>query len=247
MAGIHSSIARIPRGLACDLLVFLANFFLAVPMKEWLDRGVRSFHENEIGAPPVLGGILAGAMALYALGCWLKRGPLHSRRNDAPDSGGCLLVLWISLMFSLTILGTTLVMVEANGDAESGWQMALLFAVALVPVVSGARMMIAEDVSRLPKWRTRASMELVADSLIVASILPATLLWQDGISGIFARNLAGSDWGMRLFAAGLAMAAFAVFYWAPRLVLVWDRIHDRWTWATFVIAATPTLRACLFP
>lgn len=45
----------------------------------------------------------------------------------------------------------------------------------------------------------------------------------------------------------MAMGGFAVFYFAPRLVLVVDRIVEKRTWIWFGVAAAPVLRACLLP
>jgi hypothetical protein len=150
-------------------------------------------------------------------------------------------------MLSLTILGAIIIMVEGGGDAESGWHMALLFTIALLPVILGAAAMGARDVSQLPEWRRNPALEIVADVLIIAAILPATILWQEWISGFFSQNLSGEGWGMKGFAGAMAMFGFAIFYAAPRLVLVFENLTDRITWISLAIAALPTLRACLVP
>lgn len=247
MAATEAKGWRIPRALICDALVVLANLLGADAVRRRLEAGVKSFHENDTTAPPLLGIILGASFVLYSAGCWLKRGPLHSRSFEGTGATGCLLVAWVALMLSLTILGATVVMVEAEGDAESGWQMVLMFAIALLPVILGLRAMVAGNVEKLPRWRRHAVIEILADLLLVAAILPVTLLWQGWISGVFSQNLSDAGFGMRLFAAALTTIAFAVFYAAPRLPLAWDRMRDRWTWISLGFAATPTLYHCLFP
>lgn len=76
-------------------------------------------------------------------------------------------------------------------------------------------------------WRTHRATEVVADLVLVLSILPVVLLYQDGIADIFTDNLAGASVWERLFAGTFAALAFAVCYFAPRLVVVIDRIRER--------------------
>lgn len=238
---------RISPSLICDALVFIANLVLAGPILKLLRQGVQGFDGNDPDSK-LLGGIIGGALAAYTLGCWLLRGPLHRNMRERPqEAAGCLLVAWFSLMLSLTIFGAIVVTVEISGESDSGWFMVFIFAVALLPVIFGLHTMMRGDIRDLPAWRTGFAARLMASILIIGAILPVTLLWQEWISGLFTQNLAGSGWGMRVFACGMAMAGFAVFYWAPRLVLVWESMRDKWTWATFGLAALPVIKACLFP
>ncbi|HEX2748145.1 MAG TPA: hypothetical protein VHM91_09120, partial [Verrucomicrobiales bacterium] len=95
----------------------------------------------------------------------------------------------------------------------------------------GPRAMGAGNVARLPAWRRNAWLELHADILIIAAILPASIIWQQWVSGIFTQNLSGEGGGTRLFAFLMSLGAFALFYFAPRLVLVFDRLRDKFMWS----------------
>jgi hypothetical protein len=237
------------RAVICDALVFLMNLLLAKPMLHWLTEGAEAFDDSgkSQGTTP-LGWIILAALVSYSLGCWLKRGPLQARTGGSqPEAAGCLILAWLSLMASLTILGGAVVMADLSMNSDNGWNMLLLFVIALTPIVLGVRAMGAGNVRGLPAWRTSLWLEVIADLLIIAAILPVSIIWQEWVSGLFSQNLAGEGWGTRLFACIMSLGAFALFYFAPRLVLVYDRLKDKFMWGTFAFAAFPSVRACLFP
>lgn len=237
------------RAIICDALVFVANLLFAKYLLNWLTSGVEAFGRNDASPEPTaLGWIVAGSLVCYSLGCWLKRGPFQERAGGSqPSAAGCLLVAWFSLMLSLTILGGAVIMADFNANSDSGWNILLIFVIALFPVVLGLRAMVAGDVKKLPRWRVNAWMELPADILIIAAILPASMIWQEWVSGIFSQNLANEGFGTRLFACLMSLGGFALFYFAPRLVLVFDRLKDKFMWGSFAFAVFPSVRACLFP
>lgn len=232
--------------MICDLVVAMVSVLLTGPLREWLDVGTAGFNENDSERSAVLGWIVGLSMLGYAVGCWLKR-PGLQQRVELGDSVGCLLVAWVPLMLSLCILGAAIVFVELDVSAESGLGILALLLVAVTPVVFGVRAMMAGGPPRFGEWRSLPVVEVVADVVLVASILPAAIVWQDSISGLFLQNLDSAGWGERFFAAALTTGSFALFYFAPRLVLVIDRIRDRGAWVTFGLAAAPVLWLCLFP
>jgi hypothetical protein len=63
----------------------------------------------------------------------------------------------------------------------------------LASVVVGLRAMGAGNVAGLPAWRRHAWLELPADILIIAAILPVSIIWQQWVSGIFTQNLSGAE------------------------------------------------------
>jgi hypothetical protein len=146
-------------------------------------------------------------------------------------------------MVSLTILALCAIMADFNIDMN-GWTMLLLFIAALTPVILGIRAMGAGNIKSLPAWRRNAWLEIPADILIIAAILPVSMIWSEWISGLFSQHLQNEGWGVRLFASGMSLGAFVLFYFAPRLVLIYGHLSDRFMWGTFAFAAAPSLRAC---
>ena len=239
-------VRRPSRAMICDLVVWVVPLLLAGPLRGWLEIGTAGFNENDSERSVVLGWIVGLSMLGYAVGCWLKR-PGLQQRVELGDSAGCLLVAWVPLMMSLCILGAAIVFVELDVSSESGLGIVALLLVAAAPVLLGARAMMAGGPPRLGAWRSRPVVEIVADVVLVAAILPAALVWQDSISNLMLQNIEQAGWGERLFAAVLTTGSFALFYFAPRLVLVIDRLRDRGAWLTFGLAGVPVLWRCLFP
>jgi hypothetical protein len=84
-------------------------------------------------------------------------------------------------------------MVEVNADSDNGWNRLLLVVGALTPVVLRVRAMAASSVAGLPAWRRHPGIEIVADILFIAAILPRVTVWRRGETGSTAEAYIGME------------------------------------------------------
>ena len=224
-----------------DLLVFLANLFLLAPFTNLLQRLGHGFANNENDAARGLSWVVLMAFLTYTLGAILKRAPLHARvaALPNPDYAGCLLIAWVSLHLSLSILGASLI--AAGFDAApKGIPVLLVILLSILPTAFVVRVIFRpKKLAEIPAWRKTWPMELLADLLIVAAVIMLTIMWNIWIAGLFFVTWPGHTVGDKLFAAALAAGAFALFYVTPRfLFLIED--FNRWvTWATIGLTLAP--------
>jgi len=231
------------RGQAMDLLVFLANLFLLAPFTNLLQRLGQGFMSNDSAAARGLSWVVLTAFMAYLLGAILKRAPLHARvaALPNPDYVGCMLVAWVSLHLSLSILGASLVAAGFNA-APKGIPLMLVILLSTLPTIFVIRVVFRpKKLAEIPAWRKKWPMELLADVLIVSAVIMLTIMWNIWISGLFFVTWPGHTFGDKLFGAALAAGAFALFYVTPRfLFLVED--FNRWlTWATIGLTLAPII------
>jgi hypothetical protein len=237
------------RGTLFDLGVLVANL-LCVP---WLAARMAAF-----GA--AAGALLVGAWGALALGAFLKRVPLQARlarrRGGAGsgESGGSTaretpretpISLHIAAFVLLVMLwGLGAALLAAGGEALqgepgagnlgallgafAGWLPAALFIAALVAPAGG----------RTSPWRARPEAELAADLLLGLGAVIALGWWE----GAFAPELAGIEpeiWLLRPLAVLLVTVPFAIFYLAPRLLLLAEDARTPRVWLTVPLAMLP--------
>jgi hypothetical protein len=231
------------RGHVLDVLVFLANLFLFGIVARWLGKLGAGFTANEDKAARQLAFIILAAFISFTVGAILKRAPLHTRRKTLPSPGyaGCLFLGWISLSLSLSIFGAAVVAVGLE-HAPKGVPLALVILLSTLPTIFAARVVFPpKKLEQMPAWRRSWPMELLADILIVAAVLLLTIMWNIWFADLFIFDSPGLGLTEKLFAAGLAAGAFALFYVTPRfLFLIED--FDRWaTWVTIGLTLAPLI------
>ena len=235
---LWSSVNR--RGQILDLLVFLSNLFLLGPFARLLDRLGAGFNANDNDAAQELALIVLAAFIAYTVGAMLKRAPLHARVKSLPSPGyaGCLFLGWISLHLSLSILGAALI--AASFDAVKGFAVTAMILCSTLPTFFVARVVFApKKLEQIPAWRKGWPMELLADLLIVAAVIMLTVMWDLWIADLFTGTWEGQTFADRLFAAGLAVGAFAFFYISPRFLFLIEDFNRRLTWATMGLTVAP--------
>jgi hypothetical protein len=231
------------RGHVMDLLVFLANLFLLGAFTNLLQRLGEGFTSDESVAARGLGQVVLIAFLAYITGAILKRAPLHARVPALPSPGyaGCLLIAWVSLHLSLSILGASLVAVGFDA-AHKGIPLLLVITLSILPTFFAVRVIFRpKKLAEISGWRKSWPMELLADVLIVSAVIMLTIMWNIWISDLFVVTFPGHTFGDKLFGAAFAAGAFTMFYVAPRfLFLVED--FNRWlTWATIGLTLAPVI------
>jgi hypothetical protein len=182
------------------------------------------------------------AFIAYTVGAMLKRAPLHARVKSLPSPGygGCLFLGWISLHLSLSILGAAVI--AASFDAVKGFAVTAMILCSILPTFFVARVVFApKKLEQLPAWRKSWLTELLADVLIVAAVIMLTVMWDLWIAGLFISRWEGQTLGDRIFAAAMAVGAFAFFYVSPRFLFLIEDFHRRLTWATLGLTVAPLL------
>jgi hypothetical protein len=236
------------RGQILDLLVFLANLFLLGPFARLLGRLGAGFTANEDAAARKLALIILAAFVSYTLGAMLKRAPLHKRIKSLPSPGyaGCLFLGWVSLHLSLSILGAAVI--AASFDAlPKGVPLAAMILCSILPTFFVARVVFPpRTLEQIPAWRKSWLMELLADLLIIAAVILLTIMWDIWIGDLFTGTWKGQTFGDRLFGAGLAAGAFALFYLSPRFLFLIEDFNKKLTWATIGLTFVPLLSRILF-
>ncbi len=230
------------RGQILDLLVFAANLFLLGPFARLLGRLGAGFTANDDAAARELALIILAAFISYTIGAILKRPPLHARVGSlpSPDYAGCLFLGWVSLHLSLSILGAAVI--AASFDAVKGFAVTAMILCSILPTFFVARVVFRpRKLEQIPAWRKSWPIELLADVLIVAAVILLTIMWDIWIADLFTATWKGETFGQRVFSAGLAAGAFALFYLSPRFLFLLEDFNRRLTWATIGLTLAPLL------
>lgn len=231
------------RGQILDLLVFLANLFVLGPFTRLLQRLGQGFTANDDAAAKQLALIVLAAFLAYIAGAMLKRAPLHERRATLPSPGyaGCLFIGWIALHLSLSILGASLIAASFDA-APKGIPLIAMILFSLLPTIFAARVIIPpRRLESIRRWRKRRLMELFADLLIVSAVIMLTVMWDIWIAGIFANTWPNETFAEKLFGAGMAAGAFALFYVTPRFLFLIEDFNRWGTWATIGLTLAPVI------
>jgi hypothetical protein len=246
LSGLWSPANR--RGQILDLLVFLANLFFLGPFVRLLGLLGAGFRANDDAAARQLALIILAAFTSYTLGAMLKRAPLHARVKSLPGPcyAGCLFLGWISLHLSLSILGAAVIAASFDA-APKGVPLAAMILCSTLPTFFVARVVFPpRKLEQIPAWRKSGPMELLADLLIIAAVIMLTIMWDIWIADLFTGTWEGQTFGDRVFGAGLAAGAFALFYLSPRFLFLIEDFNKRLTWATIGLTFMPLLGRILF-
>jgi hypothetical protein len=231
-----------------DLLVFLASLFLLGPFTRLLGRLGAGFTANDDTSARQLALIILAAFISYTLGAILKRPPLHERVKSLPSPGyeGCLFLVWVSLHLSLSILGAAVIAASFDAGPKAVPVMAMILC-SILPTFFVTRVVFRpKKLEQIPAWRKSWVMELLADLLIIAAVILLTIMWDIWIGDLFTNTWEGQTFGDRLFAAGLAAGAFALFYLSPRFLFLIEDFNKRLTWVTIGLTFVPLLSRILF-
>jgi len=230
------------RGTMFDAAVFLANFLLAWPLAGL----VRKTQGND----PVFAGLLLAAVVLHAGGAYFKRRPLHARLSaqNVPAMGGWGYILFLTLSVMHYAVFVMCVMVGLSGLGLEGRlgpaEPFLALGLALAPSIMAIAALVPP---RFPEDSAPGleRQEALADGLIFFSTV-IILAWWDGF---WAEYLAAAD--RPNMAAGLLLAAlttvpFAMFYLAPRMVLLREDYARGQTWISAMIVMLPLAIRLIF-
>ncbi len=223
------------QGLIFDGLVFLANFFF-----------VRFFEPSATPAfiqSPRFAWFTVVAVVVYCLGAYIKRAPLWERLGrekktvSIGTSFGFLLFLqWLLLNFFFFVNFQNL-----SGGSTTTEQPLLVLAfiiLALVPVAFTSRALRPYfPKPNFPNWRIHPFTEMCANFCIVIFVMASTPVWS-----LYAGSMAG--YGQDNMIIGvifllLTTLPFALFYLAPRLLLLAEDYRQPRTWLQIFIAMSP--------
>jgi hypothetical protein len=235
------------RGKALDAVVFVANYFMYEPLTRLLRRLGQGFTANDDRAARQLSWLLLATFAAYVAGALLKRAPLQARLGSAghPDFAGCLILAWVAMHITLSILGFITILVGFNAGDPKMPQMCGLLIASLVPTAA-VGYALKRPTKPLAGWRAHWLMELLADLLISSAVVVASIIWTQWMAGVFTANAASLDLGAKIFGAGLLALAFALFYLAPRFIYLAEDYRSRLTWLFIALAISPSVLRLFF-
>lgn len=230
------------RGTVFDIAVFLANLLLVCPLANLVKRTQ--------GNDPVFAGLLLAAAVLHASGAHLKRRPLHARMaaQNSPEMGGYgyLLFMTLSIMhYAVFAMGIMvgiegLDLKEQLGEAEPF----IALGCGLIPSIMAIAALIPPRVKEEPTAELR-KREAIADALIYLSTV-VILAWWDGFWVEYLAAAKMPNVLMSLVLLVLSAVPFAIFYMAPRLVLLREDYMRGQTWINAAIVMLPLATRLIF-
>lgn len=228
------------RGLWFDLGILAANC--------WLVPALTGLAERDGETNPVYAAILALSLILYSLGAFLKRQPLQARRTrqkPPPAPLWVLIALFVLLImqFALWVLSGSLALgILGKEDPQAQASPLPLLAVlalstlplgltirALLPVATGL------DPQNGPLLARR---EALADMALYLSAVVSLSIWD----GMVMADLAGHGpyhWAAGLLLMILITVPYAMFYAAPRILLLAEDYRSKATWLRLAVVMMP--------
>ena len=223
------------RGVLFDGAVFLANLALVHPLVEFVKRTQ--------GDSPLFGGLLLAAALLQGAGAYFKRRPLHARMavQNAPAMGGMgyLLFMTLAIMHFAVCAMCVMVGLESLGLKEVPGAAGELIALgcALVASTLSIVALIPPRAPGIPS-PALARREWLADGLLWLSTV-IILAWWDGFWVEYLAKADRSNIFLSLLLVVLATVPFAIFYLAPRMVLLREDYAQGRTWLRTLIVMLP--------
>lgn len=228
------------RGLWFDLGILAANC--------WLVPALTGLAEKDGQTNPAYAAILLISMALNSLGAFLKRAPLQARRmrfKPPPAPLWALIALFVLLImqFALWVLSGSLALgLFGQGGEQTRASILPLLAVlglsvlplgltirALLPVATGL------DPLNGPLLARR---EALADTALYLSAVVSLSIWD----GMVMADLAGHGpyhWAAGLLLMILITVPYAMFYAAPRILLLAEDYRSKATWLRLAVVMMP--------
>lgn len=223
------------RGLVFDGAVFLANILLAYPLANLVKK--------TRGDDPVFGGLLLAAVFLQTAGAYFKRRPFHARMatQDSPVMGGGGYLLFMTLSIMHYAVFAMCIMVGLEGLGLQGQLGAaepfIVLACALIPSIIAIAGLIPPRIKEQTSPAMRKT-EASADVLIYLSTI-IILAWWDGFWVEYLATANRSNIFMSLILVCLVTVPFAIFYLAPRMVLLREDYMRGQTWINAAIVMLP--------
>ena len=230
------------RGVVFDIAAFLANMFLAWPLVSLVKRTQ--------GDDPIFSGLLLAACFLQAAGAYLKRRPLHARMatRGTPEMGAPGYILFLTLSIMHYAVFTMCVMVGCAGLGMNGLLGAaepfIVLGCALIPTGMAIAALIPPRVKEEPAPSLRAR-ETAADILIYLSTV-VILAWWDGFMVEYLATANIPNILMSILLVILTTVPFAIFYLAPRMVLLREDYTRVQTWINAAIVMLPLASRLIF-
>lgn len=230
---IQEAIQR--RGALFDGTMFLANLAFVYPLAELVKRTQ--------GVDPFFGGLLLAAVFLQAAGARLKRRPMHARlaTQDTPAMGGFGYLLFMTLSIMHFAVCAMCVMVGLEGLGLEGFLGAAEPFIALGCALFAT---VAAVIALIPPRTTESPVpellkkEWLADILVWFSTV-IILAWWDGFWVEYLAKADRSNIFLSLLLVVLVTVPFAIFYLAPRMVLLREDYARGQTWLNAAIVMLP--------
>jgi hypothetical protein len=218
-----------------DIAAFLANILLAWPLAGLVRKTQ--------GDDPVFAGLLLAAALLHAAGAYFKRRPLHARlaARNIPAMGGWGYILFLTLSVMHYAVFVMCVMVGFSGLGLEGKLGAaepfIVLGCALVPSVMAIAALVPPRavVEFTPGLFRR---EAIGDVMIYFSTV-VILAWWDGFWVEYLVTASRPNILLSLVLVILTTVPFAIFYLAPRMVLLREDYARSQTWINAAIVMSP--------
>lgn len=230
------------RGVVFDIAAFLANMLLAWPLVKLVKK--------TRGDDPIFAGLLLAAGFLHAAGAYLKRRPLHARMaaRETPEMGAAGYILFLTLSIMHYAVFVMCIMVGLEGLGLKGLlgtaEPFIAFGCALIPTGMAIAALIPPRVKEEPTPALRAR-ETAADILIYLSAV-VILAWWDGFWVEYLATANRPNMLMSMLLVVLTTVPFAIFYLAPRMVLLREDYTRVQTWINAAIVMMPLASRLMF-
>lgn len=231
----YNSIVQRFQGLIFDSLVFLTNFLFIQFLQP---SATASFIQS-----PRFGWFALIVVPVYCLGAYFKRAPLQSRlaeqkRQITIGAGlGCLLFLqWVLMNFLFFVNISNFL----GGESTTKHPL-LIFSFIFLPLIlvgfTSQALRPYDTKPDLPSWRTHQFTEIFADLCLIIFVMASMPVWS-----LYAGSIMGHSEGnivVGVLFLFLATVPFALFYLAPRLLLLAEDYRQPRTWVQIFIAMSP--------
>ncbi len=232
---IFELIKKQGHGAAFDIGSFLANILLVYPLGKLV--------KLTQGDDPFFAGLLLAAAGLHAAGAYLKRRPMHARlaAQKFPEMGGFGYLLFMTLAIMHYAVFTMCIMVGIEGlglkDRLGPAEQFVALGGALIPTVLAIAALIP------PRVQEQSTAQLVkrektGDLLIYCSTV-VILAWWDGFWVEYLASAVRPSVLLSLVLLVLSTVPFAIFYLAPRMVLLREDYMKGQTWINAFIVMLP--------
>lgn len=230
------------RGTMFDTAMFLANFLLAWPLAGLVKKTQ--------GDDPLFGACLLAAVCLHTAGACFKRRPLHARlaAQNTPAMGGWGYILFLTLSvmhYAVFVMCVTVGLAGLGLEGRMGAaEPFVVLGCALAPSVMAIAALVPPRAREEP-GPAMERRELIADALLFVSTV-IIMAWWDGFWAEYLVTAARPNMLMGLLLAVLTTVPFAMFYLAPRMVLLREDYARGRTWISAAIVMLPLAVRLIF-
>lgn len=224
------------RGTAFDLAAFLANILLVYPLADLV--------KQTQGESPIFTGLLLAAAGLHAIGAYFKRRPLHARmaekNSPAMGGGGYILFLTLAVMHYAVFAMCIMVGLKGMGMTEP----CIVLGGALIPTGMAVAALIPPRGKEA--FTTALRQKDLLGNLLVYGSTVIILAWWDGFWVEYLATANRINIFMSLLLFVLSTVPFAIFYLAPRMILLREDYRHKQTWINALIVMLPLATRLIF-